>query len=166
MAVTILFSKEQLLVDTIVKRNPGMGVKLQAALKKIYVHLPGKLIYEKYDPKIVEEFLRQLIRQSQKLGLEKYFSVVTEDDTVHTVEKRCLAPDELLRNMMKSLGSYSLTKLIADLLQKMATANFTDREIENLASLVEGRNRLRQAEERFLRDALRAYLEKKISFYS
>lgn len=157
---------EQKLLDEVLKNNPALAGSLSEAIKKVYHHLPETLISAKYDKKLVEEFLRNLLKDSQKLGVEKYFSIVTEDDTVHTIEKRCLAPNELQENILKSLGSFGLTKLLRDLLQKMAQGKFSEKEIENFVQLAEARNQLRQAEEKFLNSAFKAYLQKQISLYS
>ena len=143
-----------------------MAGSFKNAMGKIMAHLPERLMHEKYDRALVDEFLKELIKNCKTLGLEKYFTVVTEDDTAHTLKDKCLAPNKLHENLFKSLGSYGITKLIEDILKKMAESGFAEKDAENLASLVETRNKLRQAEEKFLRDAFVAYLEKQISLYS
>lgn len=142
-----------------------LGDKLRDAISKIYIHLPEELFHEKYDPAIVEEFLRELVKDSQKLGLEQYYAHVAEDDTLHTLEKKCAAPHELQESIFKSLGSGGLTKLIEDLLRKMLESDFTEKEIQNFIELIEARNKLRQAEEKFLAASFRRYVEKQISLY-
>ena len=159
-----LFPEEQRFVEILFVKKK-LGGKLREALQKMYIHLPQELFHEKYDPAIVEEFLRELVKESQKLGLEQYYAHVTEDDTIHTVAKKCLAPHELQESIFKSLGSGGLTKLIEDLLQKMLKDEFTQKEIENLVALIEARNKLRQAEEKFLEASFRRYIEKQISLY-
>lgn len=151
--VTLLFAKKEL------------GQKLQQALDKMYVHLPEELFHEKYDPAIVGEFLRELVKQSQKLGLEQYYAHVTEDDTIHTIGEKCAAPHELQESIFKSLGSGGLTKLIEDMLKKMLESEFSEKEIQNLVELIEARNKLRQAEEKFLEASFRRYLQKQIELY-
>ena len=161
-----IYPKEQLLVDMIAQKMPEMADFLKNAVGKIMAHLPERLMHEKYDKTLVNEFLKELIKNCKKLGLEKYFTVVTEDDTAHTLRDKCLAPNKLNENLFKSLGSYGITKLIEDVLKKMAESGFAKKDAENLVALIETRNKLRQAEEKFLRDAFVAYLEKQISLYS
>ena len=145
--------------------NKKFGVTLREAAERIYIHLPQELFHEKYDPAIVEEFLRELVKQSQKLGLEQYYAHVTEDDTIHTIGEKCAAPHELQESIFKSLGSGGLTKLIEDLLRKMLESEFMEKEIQNLVELIEARNKLRQAEEKFLEASFRRYVEKQIALY-
>ncbi|MBI2639058.1 hypothetical protein HYW83_05720 [Candidatus Peregrinibacteria bacterium] len=159
-----LFPEEERLINTLFA-NKNFGEKLRAAVEKIYIHLPQELFHEKYDPAVVEEFLKELVKDSQKLGLEQYYAHVAEDDTIHTIEKKCAAPHELQESIFKSLGSGGLTKLIEDLLRKMLASGFTENEIQNLVELIEARNKLRQAEEKFLEASFRRYIEKQISLY-
>lgn len=161
----VLFPKEQLLLEAVMKKNPAQGALLAEAVNKIYVHLPEKLLDEKYDAKIVQEFLIELVKDGRKLGLEKYESIVVEDETKHALKEKCLANGALLDCIFKSLGSYGLTKVLQAVLQKMASAQFNKKEIDNLVALVEARNKMRQNEEKFLKDAFRAYLRKQISLY-
>ena len=160
-----LFPKEQLLVEMAVKKNSKNGAQLEAAIKKIYVHLPPKLLSDKYDSAITEEFLRALLDDSQKLGIEKYDTIVTEDETAHSLGEKCLGAEELQQGVFKSLGSYGLTKLIEDILKKMSESEYEKVNIEQLVELISARNAMRQNEEQFLEDAFRAYLKKQISLY-
>lgn len=159
-----LFPEEERLMKTLFVHKE-FGNKLREAIEKIYIHLPEELFHEKYDPAIVEEFLRELVKQSQKFGLEQYYAHVTEDDTIHTIGEKCAAPHELQESIFKSLGSGGLTKLMEDLLRKMLEDGFTEKEIQNLVELIEARNKLRQAEEKFLEATFRRYVEKQISLY-
>ena len=159
-----LFPEEERLMK-ILFDNKKFGVTLREAAERIYIHLPQELFHEKYDPAIVEEFLRELVKQSQKLCLEQYYAHVTEDDTIHTIGEKCAAPHELQESIFKSLGSGGLTKLIEDLLRKMLESEFMEKEIQNLVELIEARNKLRQAEEKFLEASFRRYVEKQIALY-
>lgn len=161
-----LFPKEKLLLEMIIKQNPAMGQKLQEAIQKIYIHLPEQLLHEKYDSKLIGEFLHELVKNTQKLGVEKYYSVVTEDETAHALQRKCLAETELHESIFKALGSYGPTKLIQDMLKKMSETKFSKKEMKNLVILIEARNKIRQNEEQFLEQSFRAYLQKQINLYS
>lgn len=166
MMVKVLFPEEETLLHGIISAQLESGNLLQGALAKSIVHLPEKLISEKYDRGTVEEFLRELIKQSTKIGVEQYYQRVTEDETAHTLKQKCLSNGALEHNIFKSLGSTGLTSLIRDVLVKMREKKFGKQEITNLVHLVETRNKIRQAEEKFLEDAFRRYLDKQISLYS
>lgn len=161
-----LFPQEQKMLQMVIARNPEKGKALEDAIKKIYIHLPLKLLNKKYDAKMVEEFLRELIKNGEKLGIEHYYNKVTEDDTSHTISKKCIVNGDLQKNIFKSLGSYGLTKLIRDVLSKMAEKDFSEQDVENLVRLIEARNKIRQNEEKFLEDAFRVYLKKQIALYN
>lgn len=158
--------KEQLLVEMISERNPSCAPLLLTSLKEVFIHFPERLLSADFDKKLTDEFLRELIKHQEDVGLEKYYSLVTKDDTAHTLGEKCLANGELQDNIFKSLGSFGLTKLIESTLQHMTEAPFADKEVENAKTLIETRNKLRQVEEKFLNDAFKAYLKKQISLYN
>ncbi len=160
-----LFPKEKLLFDLIAGKNPAGADVLKKAFEKIWVHLPEKLLHEKYNAKITEEFLRKLAAESQRLGLEDYMSMVTEDETAHTLGQKCLGAKNLEKNILKSLGSYGLTRLIGDVMKKMTEKKFTAKDAESLADLIQARNKIRQNEQEFLEKIFHAYLESQLSLY-
>lgn len=160
-----LFPKEKLLFDLIAGKNPEGAAILKKAFEKIWVHLPEKLLHEKYNPKVTEEFLRKLATESQRLGLEDYMAVVTEDETAHTLGEKCLGAKNLEKNIMKSLGSYGLTRLIGDVMKKMTEEKFTKKDAENLADIIQARNKMRQNEQDFLETVFQSYLESQLSLY-
>lgn len=160
-----LFPKEKLLFDLIAGKNPEGAALLKEAFEKIWVHIPEKLLHEKYNRKIAEEFLRKLAAESQRLGLEDYMSMVTEDETAHTLGQKCFGAKNLEQNIMKSLGSYGFTRLIGDVMKKMTEKKFDKKDTEGLADLVQARNKMRQNEQEFLENVFSSYLKSQLSLY-
>lgn len=159
-----IFTEEQKLIEAVIKNKPELGEKLKKAIDGIFTHLPEKLL-DGYDEKLTQEFLRELLKNSQRLGEEKYLETVTEDETIHTLQHKCLADGDLEKSLFKSLGSHGLTKLIRDVLAKMAKSPFNEEDISNLVELIKARNKLRQVQEKFLKDSFKAYLEKQVKLY-
>ncbi|MBI2464292.1 hypothetical protein HYV57_05015 [Candidatus Peregrinibacteria bacterium] len=160
----ILYVSEQKLVEGIAQKYPHKADLLTQILSKLRVELPSPFL-KKYDMPLAKEFLRFLIANTQKVGAEKYCTMATRDGISHTIIQKCIIKDDMADNLFKILGSYGITRLIEDVLKKMETGDFHEKTIENLKSLIEGRNKLRQAEEIFLEKAFRKYLREKKELY-
>lgn len=160
----ILYKSEQTLVESILQKYSHKADPLAQALSKLRVELPPHFL-KKYTMPLGKEFLRFLITDTQKTGAEKYFTMATRDGISHTIVKKCIIKDDMVDSLFKMLGSYGITRLIEDVLKKMEIGDFDEKTIENLIGLIDGRNKLRQAEEVFLEKAFRKYLQKKVELY-
>ncbi len=158
--------KEKLLLENIRTKFPKNGDSLHRALVEVFSTYPKHLLNDKYDIDTVRSFLHALMQDSSKKGHEQYMQIVFEDETHHVLKQKCLGADDLLQSMMKSLGSSVITQLIEDTMMKMSETEFDTAQIENLVDLVKMRNKLRQAEQKFLETAFVRYLDAQIEVLS